>query len=127
MTLKFDNLEIINDDVTNNKYGHYPNNRPLDILLDYGILLLDKPSGPTSHELVAWTKRILGITKAVHSVTLDPVTTGLWPIGLGVAIKALSILWFGPKEYYAFASILHVKVILQIDNLLKLFTVTMLE
>ena len=72
MTLKLDTLEIINDDVTNNKYGYYPNNRPLDILLDYGILLLDKPSGPTSHELVAWTKRILGITKAGHSGTLDP-------------------------------------------------------
>jgi H/ACA ribonucleoprotein complex subunit 4 len=122
MTLKLDTLEIINDDVTNNKYGYYPNNRPLDILLDYGILLLDKPSGPTSHELVAWTKKILGITKAGHSGTLDPGTTGLLPIGLGDATKALSILLFGPKEYYAVARIHQQKDIDQIDNLLKEFT-----
>ena len=122
MTLKLDTLEIINDDVTNNKYGHYPNNRPLDILLDYGILLLDKPSGPTSHELVAWTKKILGITKAGHSGTLDPGTTGLLPVGLGDATKALSILLFGPKEYYAVARIHQQKDIDQIDNLLKEFT-----
>ena len=122
MTLKLDTLEIINDDVTNNKYVYYPNNRPLDILLDYGILLLDKPSGPTSHELVAWTKRILGITKAGHSGTLDPGTTGLLPIGLGDATKALSILLFGPKEYYAVARIHQEKDIHQIDNLLKVFT-----
>lgn len=122
MTLKLDTLEIINDDVTNNKYGYYPNNRPLDILLDYGILLLDKPSGPTSHELVAWTKRILGITKAGHSGTLDPGTTGLLPIGLGDATKALSILLFGPKEYYAVARIHQQKDIDQIDKLLKEFT-----
>ena len=122
MTLKLDTLEIINDDVTNNKYGYYPNDRPLDILLDYGILLLDKPSGPTSHELVAWTKRILGITKAGHSGTLDPGTTGLLPVGLGDATKALSILLFGPKEYYAVARIHQQKDIDQIDNLLKEFT-----
>lgn len=122
MTLKLDTLEIINDDVTNNKYGYYPNDRPLDILLDYGILLLDKPSGPTSHELVAWTKKILGITKAGHSGTLDPGTTGLLPIGLGDATKALSILLFGPKEYYAVARIHQQKDIDQIDELLKEFT-----
>lgn len=122
MTLKLDTLEIINDDVTNNKYGHFPNNRPLDVLLDNGIILLDKPSGPTSHELVAWTKRILGITKAGHSGTLDPGTTGLLPIGLGDATKALSVLLLGPKEYYAIARIHQQKDLDQIDNVLGEFT-----
>jgi H/ACA ribonucleoprotein complex subunit 4 len=122
MILKLDNLEIINDDVTNNKYGHYPNNRPLNVLLDYGIVLLDKPSGPTSHELVAWTKRILGITKAGHSGTLDPGTTGLLPIGLGDATKALSVLLLGPKEYYAIARIHQQNDLDQIDNVLREFT-----
>jgi H/ACA ribonucleoprotein complex subunit 4 len=65
--------------------------------------LLDKPPGPTSHEVVAWVKRIIGISKAGHSGTLDPGTTGLLPIGLGEGTKALSILLFGPKEYYALA------------------------
>jgi H/ACA ribonucleoprotein complex subunit 4 len=122
MTLKLDTLEIINNDVTNNKYGHFPNNRPLDVLLDNGIILLDKPSGPTSHELVAWTKRILGITKAGHSGTLDPGTTGLLPIGLGDATKALSVLLLGPKEYYAIARIHQQKDLDQIDNVLGEFT-----
>jgi len=122
MTLKFDTLEIINDDVTNNKYGYYPNSRPLEVLLDNGIILLDKPSGPTSHELVAWTKRILGITKAGHSGTLDPGTTGLLPIGLGDATKALSILLLGPKEYYAIARIHQQKDLDQIDNVIREFT-----
>jgi H/ACA ribonucleoprotein complex subunit 4 len=94
----------------------------LDVLLDNGIILLDKPSGPTSHELVAWTKRILGITKAGHSGTLDPGTTGLLPIGLGDATKALSVLLLGPKEYYAIARIHQQKHLVQIDNVLREFT-----
>jgi H/ACA ribonucleoprotein complex subunit 4 len=122
MTLKLDTLDIINDDVTNNKYGHYPDNRPLEVLLDNGIILLDKPSGPTSHEVVAWTKRILGISKAGHSGTLDPGTTGMLPIGLGDATKALSILLLGPKEYYAIARIHQEKDLDQIDKVLKEFT-----
>lgn len=122
MTLRLDALEIINDDVTSTKYGYHPDSRPLDVLLDNGIILLDKPSGPTSHELVAWTKRILGITKAGHSGTLDPGTTGLLPIGLGDATKALSILLLGPKEYYAIARIHQQKDLGLIDSVLGQFT-----
>ena len=99
----FDNLVKLDDDVTNEKYGYYPANRPVNSLLDYGLILLDKPPGPTSHEVVAWVKRIVGISKAGHSGTLDPGATGLLPIGLGEGTKALSILLFGPKEYYALA------------------------
>ena len=98
-----DNLVKLDDDVTNEKYGYYPANRPVNSLLDYGLILLDKPPGPTSHEVVAWVKRIVGISKAGHSGTLDPGATGLLPIGLGEGTKALSILLFGPKEYYALA------------------------
>lgn len=122
MTLRLDALEIINDDVTSTKYGYHPDSRPLDVLLDNGIILLDKPSGPTSHELVAWTKRILGITKAGHSGTLDPGTTGLLPIGLGDATKALSILLLGPKEYYAVARIHQQRDPCLIDSVLGQFT-----
>lgn len=122
MTLRFDTLEIINDDVTSTRHGYYPDNRPLNVLLDNGIILIDKPSGPTSHELVAWTKKILGISKAGHSGTLDPGTTGLLPIGLGEATKALSILLLGPKEYYAIARIHQRMNIDIIDQLLGQFT-----
>lgn len=97
------NLIKLDDDVTNEKYGYYPSSRPISSLLDYGLILLDKPPGPTSHEVVAWVKRIIGISRAGHSGTLDPGATGLLPIGLGQATKALSVLLFGPKEYYALA------------------------
>jgi H/ACA ribonucleoprotein complex subunit 4 len=99
----FSNLVKLDDDVTNEKYGYYPYSRPISSLLDYGLILLDKPPGPTSHEVVAWVKRIIGISKAGHSGTLDPGATGLLPIGLGEGTKALPILLFGPKEYYALA------------------------
>jgi H/ACA ribonucleoprotein complex subunit 4 len=73
--------------------------------MDYGLVLIDKPPGPTSHEVVSWVKNILNVSKAGHSGTLDPGATGLLPIGLGEATKALSVLLLGPKEYYALARI----------------------
>jgi H/ACA ribonucleoprotein complex subunit 4 len=97
------NLQKIDDDATSNRYGYLPDKRPLDILLDYGFIPLDKPPGPTSHEVVAWVKKILGLSKIGHSGTLDPGTTGLLPLGLGEATKALQVLTLGPKEYYALA------------------------
>jgi H/ACA ribonucleoprotein complex subunit 4 len=97
------NLIKLDDDVTNDSYGHYPNKRPMASLFDYGVILVDKPGGPTSHEVVAWVKRILDIEKAGHSGTLDPYATGLLPVGLGEGTKALSVLLLGPKEYYALA------------------------
>jgi H/ACA ribonucleoprotein complex subunit 4 len=97
------NLLKLDDDITNDSYGHYPNKRPISSLFDYGLILIDKPGGPTSHEVVAWVKRILDIEKAGHSGTLDPYATGLLPVGLGEGTKALSVLLLGPKEYYALA------------------------
>lgn len=100
---QLENLVKVDDDITNDTYGHYPNMRPISSLLDYGLVLLDKPCGPTSHEVVAWIKRILEIEKAGHSGTLDPYATGLLPVGLGEGTKALSVLLLGQKEYYALA------------------------
>lgn len=103
MLPQLENLIRVDDDVTDDKYGHYPDKRPIDVLLQYGLVLVDKPAGPTSHEVVAWVKRILGIEKAGHSGTLDPGATGLLPLGLGEGTKALGVLLIGPKEYYALA------------------------
>lgn len=98
-------LIIINEDLTDESYGHYPYKRPIEALLDHGIILLDKPSGPTSHEVVSWVRKMLQINKAGHSGTLDPLVTGLLPVGLGDGTKALSVLLLGPKEYHAVARI----------------------
>ena len=64
MTLKqLQNLVKINEDITNPEYGVYYDQRSIEMLLEYGLILMDKPPGPTSHEVVAWTKRILEIPK----------------------------------------------------------------
>jgi H/ACA ribonucleoprotein complex subunit 4 len=102
---QFDNLIQLSESVTDSKYGHYPYERPIPVLFDYGFTLIDKPSGPTSHEVASWVKRILNIDKSGHSGTLDPGATGLLPMGLGEGTKALSILLLGPKEYYSIARI----------------------
>ena len=106
MTLKqLQNLVIIDEDITDNAYGTYYDKRSIEQLLNYGIILLDKPPGPTSHETVAWVKRILKIPKVGHSGTLDPQVSGVLPLGLGEATKALGVLLLGPKEYCALGRI----------------------
>src|SRR5215204_7701275 len=102
---QFDNLIQLSESVTDSKYGHYPYERPFPVLFDYGFTLIDKPSGPTSHEVASWVKRILNIDKSGHSGTLDPGATGLLPMGLGEGTKALSILLLGPKEYFSLARV----------------------
>jgi len=102
MTLKqLENLTEIDQDITDDKYGTYYDKRSVEQLLKYGLILLDKPPGPTSHETVAWLKRILKIPKAGHSGTLDPQVSGVLPMGLGEGTKALEVLLYGPKEYHA--------------------------
>jgi H/ACA ribonucleoprotein complex subunit 4 len=116
------NLLKIDDDATNDEYGHNPEIRPLDSLFEYGFILLDKPPGPTSHEVVAWVKKTLGLAKIGHSGTLDPGTTGLLPLGLGEATKALSALTLGPKEYYALARMHSYISSNKIEPIMKEFT-----
>lgn len=94
------NLVVLDNDITNDQYGVYYNKRTIKDLLNYGLILLDKPPGPTSHEAVAWAKRILKLPKIGHSGTLDPQVSGILPLGLGEATKALGVLLLGPKEYY---------------------------
>ena len=103
--IQLENLLKISESETDDKYGYYPFERPMNILLDYGLVLIDKPPGPTSHEIASWVKRILKIEKSGHSGTLDPGATGLLPMGLGEGTKALSILLLGPKEYFSLARV----------------------
>ncbi|MDP8002853.1 MAG: tRNA pseudouridine synthase A [Caldisphaera sp.] len=56
---------------TNQDYGYIPYERPLQKYLNYGVINLDKPPGPTSHEVVAWIKKIIGIQRAGHGGTLE--------------------------------------------------------
>ena len=90
---------VLDDESTDPDHGFEPERRPPQVLLEYGLVPLDKPRGPTSHEVVAWTRRLLGMEKAGHSGTLDPPVSGLLPIGLGQSTRALSLLLLFPKEY----------------------------
>jgi len=92
-------MVILDEEPTDKEHGWSPSTRPLAQMLEYGLVALDKPRGPTSHEVVAWTKKLLGVEKAGHSGTLDPPVSGLLPIGFGQSTRALSLLLLFPKEY----------------------------
>ncbi len=123
MTLKqLENLVEIDQDLTDDAYGTYYDKRTIEQLLNYGLIILDKPPGPTSHETVAWTKRLLKIPKIGHSGTLDPQVSGVLPLGLGEATKALGVLLYGPKEYHALGRIHSLPSKQKLENTIKLFT-----
>ena len=84
---------------TNPHYGKSPDERTVKELLSNGFINLDKTSGPTSHQIVAWVKEILEIDKAGHGGTLDPAVTGVLPTALGDATRALQVLLLSGKEY----------------------------
>ena len=122
MKLKqLENLTVIDQDITNEEFGTYYDKRNVEQLLNYGLIILDKPPGPTSHEVVAWAKRILKIPKIGHSGTLDPQVTGVLPLGLGAATKALGVLLLGPKEYQAVGRLHSLTSKERLDDVLKQF------
>jgi H/ACA ribonucleoprotein complex subunit 4 len=59
------------EDTTDPNYGHEPEKRPAEEYLKYGVINLDKPAGPTSHEVAAWVKRILKLGQVGHGGTLE--------------------------------------------------------
>jgi len=66
-----------------------------------GVLVVDKPGGWTSHDVVARVRRVLKVKKAGHGGTLDPLATGVLPIYLNEATKLVPFNLEGTKEYVA--------------------------
>ncbi len=64
-------LLIKAEDETDPKYGHSPEERPIQEHIRFGVINLDKPPGPSSHEVSAWVKRILNLEHAGHGGTLE--------------------------------------------------------
>lgn len=87
------------EDETDPKYGCPPNTRPIKEHISKGVINLDKPSGPTSHEVDSWIKKILSATKTGHGGTLDPRVTGILPVGIDQATRVIHLLLEAPKEY----------------------------
>ncbi|MHC4843866.1 MAG: RNA-guided pseudouridylation complex pseudouridine synthase subunit Cbf5, partial [Planctomycetota bacterium] len=68
-------------------------------LLNYGIINIDKPAGPTSYKTAERVKRILHIKKTGHGGTLDPLVTGVLPVALGRATRITQAFLPAGKEY----------------------------
>ena len=68
-------------------------------LAEGAFLLVDKPRGPSSHQVTAWARDLLGVKVAGHAGTLDPNVSGLLWIGVGPALKLLPLVLEFPKRY----------------------------
>ena len=92
-------------DKTDPRYGCVPEKRPIEEYIRKGIVNIDKPPGPTSHQVVSWVKDILRLNKAGHSGTLDPRVTGVLPTALEDSTKILQTLLSAEKEYITVMSL----------------------
>ena len=90
---------LVRDEEPPSEYGKPPEERSIEELLELGVINLDKPVGPSSHEIVAWLKRLTGIERIAHAGTLDPKVSGVLPILLRRAVKVLPVLLAEDKEY----------------------------
>lgn len=84
---------------TDPDFGCAPLERSIEEHISHGVINLDKPSGPTSHEIDSWVKNILKRDKTGHGGTLDPRVTGVLPVGVDHATRAIHLLLEAPKEY----------------------------
>ena len=102
-------LLLKNFDKLNVRTGHYtpipagstPLKRKLKDYLDSGVINLDKPANPSSHEVVAWIRRILRVDKTGHSGTLDPKVTGCLIVCINRATRLVKAQQSAGKEYVA--------------------------
>lgn len=115
-------LLVKSQDNTNPDYGCDPKKRDIETLLQYGIINLDKPSGPTSHEIVSWVRKILNISNSGHGGTLDPKVTGVLPCALGKATRVLSALLNAGKEYIGIMYLHNAIPQKRIESIFKIFT-----
>ncbi len=86
---------------TDDNHGSRPEERKTEDIINYGVVNINKPSGPTSHQVSDYVKKILSIKKAGHSGSLDPKVTGVLPIALGKATRIADVLLKTGKEYVA--------------------------
>jgi H/ACA ribonucleoprotein complex subunit 4 len=92
-------LLIKAEEETDHRYGSKITERSIEDHVKFGLISLDKPAGPSSHEVTAWVKRLLGVEHAGHGGTLDPRVTGVLPVALLEATKTVQALLVSGKEY----------------------------
>ncbi|XP_057533847.1 H/ACA ribonucleoprotein complex subunit 4 [Amaranthus tricolor] len=99
----YDRLNVRTAHFTPIPAGYSPLTRPIVEYIRYGILNLDKPANPSSHEVVAWIKRILRVEKTGHSGTLDPKVTGNLIVCIERATRLVKSQQGAGKEYVCIA------------------------
>lgn len=94
-----DDWLIKSEQESNEEYGKRPTERSIEELVRSSVIIVDKHSGPTSHQVTKWVSEIFGVDKAGHTGTLDPAVTGVLPTALCDATKAMPVLMGLVKEY----------------------------
>lgn len=79
--------------------GSYPEQRSIQEYLKYGVVYLDKPRNPSSHEVVTWIKNIVGVEKTGHGGTLDPQVSGVLTVYLNRGTRLSKLEQSAGKEY----------------------------
>ncbi len=87
------------DAETSPYYGREPKKRGIEELIENGVVIVDKPSGPSSHQVASWVKDILRVKKAGHGGTLDPNVTGVLVVAIENATKVIGLMHGATKEY----------------------------
>ncbi|CAG8498685.1 14364_t:CDS:10 [Funneliformis caledonium] len=95
----YDKLHVRTGHYTPVTQGCSPLKRELNDYIRYGIINLDKPANPSSHEVVAWVRRILEVEKTGHSGTLDPKVTGCLIVCVDRATRLVKSQQSAGKEY----------------------------
>ncbi|CAI5463827.1 unnamed protein product [Closterium sp. Yama58-4] len=99
----YDKLNVRTGHYTPIPMGHTPLKRPISDYVRYGVINLDKPVNPSSHEVVAWIKRILRVDKTGHSGTLDPKVSGSLIVCVDRATRLVKAQQGAGKEYVCIA------------------------
>ena len=89
------------DAKTSPSHGTTPSERTIEQLLDSCFILLDKSPGPSSHQVSAWARDMMGLEKLGHGGTLDPFASGLLPLLSGKAMRLTGKILTHDKSYLA--------------------------
>jgi len=117
----FDKLNVRTNHYTPLPFGASPLKRDILNYIKSGFINVDKPSNPSSHEVVAWIKRILRVEKTGHSGTLDPKVTGCLIVCIDRATRLVKSQQSAGKEYVCIyrlhESVEHKKVAQELERL----------
>lgn len=93
------NMLVKDPKAIRDRWGIRPSDRSTGELLKAGVIALDKPEGPTSHQATAWARDALRCERIGHGGTLDPGVSGVLPICTGKAVRLTDVVLSSDKEY----------------------------